>query len=136
MTTTRAHYGDQALMPPFRLHETMPHDAVPYEGREGRQHCAYCGSLHPSEVVALLKAGAGIHFADWKYGWPHKAYLDNPWGKFYTRHLIDATPEDRLFIERRLGLHIEFVPETGSVSWRPVTPPPREPSPSDLFNGA
>lgn len=113
--TTCAHKGDISFM----FAKQYPGDIVPYKVREARLCCDYCGSLHPSEVVRLLNAGAGIHFADWKYGWPHKAYLDNPWGKFYTRHLIDATAEERDRIERALGLHIDFNPDTMQVSWRP-----------------
>lgn len=38
--------------------------------------CAYCGSMHPADVAAAIKAGAHGSWADWKYGWPHKAYFD------------------------------------------------------------
>ncbi len=38
--------------------------------------CGYCGSMHPADVAAAIKAGATGHFADWKYGWPHKLYFD------------------------------------------------------------
>lgn len=44
---------------------------------DGHQHCTYCGSLSPESAAAALRAGAAAHWADWKYGWPHKAYLDN-----------------------------------------------------------
>lgn len=116
--TSKAHTGDYQLMPPFKLGEMYPHDAVPYQPRDGRLHCAYCGSLHPREVVALLKAGATMEVADWKYGWPHKAYLHDPWGKFYTRHLVDATPEEKRAIEQALRLTIDYDPATQRVSWR------------------
>jgi hypothetical protein len=116
--TSRAHRGEYTLQAPF-VTATYPADAVPYRERDGKLHCAFCGSLHPSEVVKLLDAGAKLHLADWKYGWPHKAYLDNPWGKFYTKHLVDATPEDRDRIEQALGLHIDFNPDLMAVSWRP-----------------
>lgn len=39
--------------------------------------CDYCGSMHPSDVVAAIQAGATGGWADWKYGWPHKYYLDS-----------------------------------------------------------
>lgn len=123
MTTSCAHKGDWMLQSPFKLGLEYGDDGtVPFEAREGKQHCAFCGSLHPTEVVALLKAGAAIHFADWKYGWPHKAYLDNPWGKFYTRHLVDATPEEYEYISRRLGLYITYDPDTQTASWQPWYP--------------
>ena len=34
--------------------------------------CWYCGSMHPADVAAAIKAGAQAHWADHKYGWPHK----------------------------------------------------------------
>lgn len=63
--------------------------------------CSYCGSIHPTALATLLKT-QGAHFSgsDWKYGYPHKFYLDvdadllyegSPEAhmKFYTRHLAD-----------------------------------------------
>lgn len=38
--------------------------------------CGFCGSMHPSDVVAAIQAGASGSWADRKYGWPHKAYFD------------------------------------------------------------
>jgi hypothetical protein len=38
--------------------------------------CGYCGSMHPADVADAIKAGATGHWADRKYGWPHKAYFD------------------------------------------------------------
>lgn len=37
--------------------------------------CSGCGSMHPSDVANAIKAGAVGSFADWKYGYPHKAYF-------------------------------------------------------------
>lgn len=139
------------------------------------QSCEYCGSMHPADVAAAIRAGAKGTWADFKYGWPHKAYFDgipNPhaglpesrcsashpkqqeidagewirlptgrfdertgeptfswyqaptpapdttYGKFYSTHLKDASPEDRLTIEQHLGLRFEF--EGTSVKWWPV----------------
>jgi hypothetical protein len=39
--------------------------------------CQYCGSMHPQELAAAIRAGARIHWSDFKYGWPHKVYVDN-----------------------------------------------------------
>lgn len=39
--------------------------------------CDYCGSMHPADVAAAIRAGAQFHWADFKYGWPHKAYGRN-----------------------------------------------------------
>lgn len=168
--------------------------------------CGYCGSMYPADVADAIRRGASGSFADFKYGWPHKVYLDkvpNPhagmlesncghshatpecpktgepcrhksqsfyhpqcecmrddpasvkrgvdisgktlisvptglfnrnsgkpqmdwrspgeparattWGKFYTTHLQDATPEDRKTIEQHLGYHFEF--DDGGVRW-------------------
>lgn len=38
--------------------------------------CSYCGSMHPADVVVAIKAGAKGEWADRKYGWPHKVYID------------------------------------------------------------
>lgn len=147
-------------------------DAATVIGR--LRHCGYCGSLHPEDVAAAIRAGARGSWADRKYGWPHKAYFDaipNPhaglpevrcssnysrpelprevreprydprtgerlddliWhtesprpaaatthGKFYSVHLMDASPEDRALIERHLGIAFDF-DGTGGVRWRPA----------------
>lgn len=38
--------------------------------------CSYCGSIHPEDLIEAIKAGATLGGADWKYGWPHKFYVD------------------------------------------------------------
>ncbi len=39
--------------------------------------CAYCGSIHPGDLLeAIEKGGVTFDVADWKYGWPHKAYVN------------------------------------------------------------
>lgn len=116
---TRAHKGDMQLEPPFRFGEKYGgSDRVTYGKRDGVLHCDYCGSLHPREVVALLAKGATMDPADRKYGWPHKFYLSNPWGKFYTRHLVDATPEEYEAISKAMRLYIAYDPDVQSVSWQ------------------
>jgi hypothetical protein len=133
--------------------------------------CSFCGSMHPADLAAALAAGARVHWADRKYGWPHKIYIDgvpnphaglpestcsgnpNPtpegwvrvqtgtfnthtgdpeytWiapphpapatahGKFYTEHLQDATAEERLAIERAMGISFTFL-DGGGISWQP-----------------
>lgn len=56
--------------------------AIPPDVAAGRttgrlRHCDYCGSMHPSDLAAALKAGAKGSWADFKYGWPHKWYVEN-----------------------------------------------------------
>lgn len=63
-------------------------DAYPPDIAAGRvtgrlRSCWYCGSMHPADVATAIRAGAVGHWADRKYGWPHKAYFDgipNPYG--------------------------------------------------------
>jgi hypothetical protein len=40
--------------------------------------CSYCGSIHPQDLLFQLtgKVGVTMHGADWKYGWPHKFYVE------------------------------------------------------------
>jgi hypothetical protein len=131
--------------------------------------CSYCGSMHPADLAGAIREGASIHWADRKYGWPHKVYAEgvpNPhagmmeiraaghlamrdsrpgvwierpdgrgieWheepqpasarthGKFYTEHLQDATPQDKVTIERAMGLQFEFTDE--GVNWKPFKEP-------------
>lgn len=122
------------------------------------RRCSYCGSMHPTDVVSAIKAGARGEIADLKYGWPHKVYFhgvpnphaglpcyfsgsskpqegyvklhDTLWakpdieaatthGKFYTVHLQDATPEEKDFIERYLGLRFVF-DDSGGVRWQRI----------------
>jgi hypothetical protein len=48
-----------------------------YGDREGFKCCDYCGSMEPVELAELIEAGkATMGGSDWKYGWPHKFYVD------------------------------------------------------------
>jgi hypothetical protein len=54
----------------------------PFDGNGGPYYydwrtCSFCGSIHPEDLLRVLLAGAHMHGADWKYGWPHKFYLDD-----------------------------------------------------------
>jgi len=41
--------------------------------------CGYCGSLHPEDLLRVLAdEKTEIGGADWKYGWPHKFYINVP----------------------------------------------------------
>lgn len=158
------HVGEK-LWPDNRVtwQEAAPPDLESRDPRRttGRiRNCDYCGSMHPSDVVAAIKAGAKGSWADMKYGWPHKAYFNgipNPhvgllesrqgsnqkqcddwfqtsnglWNapgkpaaatlmwKFYTVHLKDATPEEKVLIEEHLGIHFEFL-EDDRVHWETI----------------
>jgi len=41
------------------------------------RRCSHCGSIHPEDLIAALDAGAQLGGSDWKYGWPHKFYVEN-----------------------------------------------------------
>lgn len=51
-----------------------------WKGKQPYSHslrcCSYCGSLHPEDLITALANGATTHEADWKYGWPHKLYIE------------------------------------------------------------
>lgn len=69
-----AHHYPDGLVP---WNDPRPPDVSNARTTVGRMRgCWYCGSMHPKDLAAALKAGATISFADWKYGWPHKAYID------------------------------------------------------------
>jgi len=56
-----------------------PIDEPPASGRltfEPFRSCSYCGSIHPEDLFTALNAGAELNGSDWKYGWPHKFYVD------------------------------------------------------------
>jgi|SRR5471030_543119 len=38
--------------------------------------CSYCGSISAEDLLVALEAGAKAEVADWKYGWPHKIYVE------------------------------------------------------------
>lgn len=39
--------------------------------------CNYCGSIEPEKAIEFLKnPGSVFSGSDWKYGWPHKFYID------------------------------------------------------------
>lgn len=59
----------------------IPNEWVTYPDRGGPygypfRQCSYCGSMHPEDFFNALKNGARPDMADWKYGWPHKFYVN------------------------------------------------------------
>lgn len=217
-TESTAHHGV-----PSTWCEAAPPDLAAGRTTGRLRSCSYCGSMHPADVAAAIRAGAMGHWADRKYGWPHKAYFDsipNPhagmlesrmgashavpncpfsltlggpcehkepqsfsmpqcmcmqdhpdkivggrhaggnvmipirdgfsretgkpvyrwtevgkpaaattWGKFYSVHLQDATPEDRKTIELHLGYAFSFKDGSNQVSWRPAAAAYASPQP-------
>lgn len=37
--------------------------------------CSYCGCIHPEDLVNAIAAGATLGGSDWKFGYPHKFYV-------------------------------------------------------------
>jgi hypothetical protein len=94
----------------------------------GWPHKAYFIDI-PNPHTGLLESRASANFKpedrpDWiqvdEHHWrePGKPAPETTDGKFYSVHLMDATPEDRETIETHLGLKFEFM-DDGRVSWRP-----------------
>lgn len=40
------------------------------------RRCSYCGSIHPEDLIRVLSEDAKLEGSDWKYGWPHKFYVE------------------------------------------------------------
>lgn len=59
------------------------------------RRCSYCGSIHPDDLVAEPSWRA--EWADQKYGWPHKFYVD----------IVNRDP-DRMF-----AISAQFGPDDG-----------------------
>lgn len=84
------HASDFGMQAPFRLGEKYPEGrtgwtkAMPPDLKVEHSYyttgrlcsCDYCGSLHPATLAAALRQGARGHWADRKYGWPHKFYVE------------------------------------------------------------
>lgn len=129
----------RATLPPpppnslSHVHGSRPNGRLPLEpihfsirGSQKYRACSWCGSAHPADLAQSIRDdGLALSMADMKYGWPHKFYMasnkPNPQGfiKFYSLHLQDATSEDRVTIEKAMGLHIDFDMQRDTVSWRP-----------------
>src|SRR6267154_1870567 len=73
------HNADWRTQGPFKVPEAhwrdpREHDGGPY--KETFRTCYFCGSIHPEDLLKALQAGAIPRGSDWKYGWPHKFYIE------------------------------------------------------------
>lgn len=102
------HVGE-TMIPDFELkwHNVSENDS--------HRHCNYCGSLHPADLLQAVAQGARISGADWKYGWPHKFYVEGGgvrFGKWYNVHLKELSPEmfEKVsnMLERKTGIKFEM----------------------------
>lgn len=77
----RAHSGDP-WAERFVKHNRRDHRwDRSWAGREPYSHfyrcCSFCGSLHPHDLLEVIKKHeVTLESADWKYGWPHKFYVN------------------------------------------------------------
>lgn len=63
--------GEPLWRPPRSVDEDDPYEQT-------YRSCSYCGCIHPEDLYQLLQNEAGVNLggSDWKYGWPHKFYVD------------------------------------------------------------
>lgn len=98
--------------------------------------CNYCGSMHPQDLIdrpepdmmRSVDVGMGppvdipnVSWADWKYGYPHKLYIDYGPGlraKFYSRHLQDHPELIEPFNERFGYLGVIFGLDDNGLWWK------------------
>lgn len=97
--------------------------------------CSYCGSIHPGDLLAMeepemmrsITIGTeqvdipNVQWADWKYGYPHKMYVDLPGNqrvKFYARHLKDHPELLGAFNERFGYLGPHFGIDSHGLFWK------------------
>jgi hypothetical protein len=90
--------------------------------------CSYCGSMHPTDVVAAIKAGAQGEWADMKYGWPHKSYftgVPNPHvGLLESRHTASYQHrEDWIQLGER-SWRAPGEPAEATLMWKFYSSPP------------
>ncbi len=107
---------------PPRLRESKDADwnHILFEART----CSYCGSIHPEDLLRFLEqAGHTLGGADWKYGWPHKFYLQGgAFGKWYNNHLLDEGFDDEARASLITAIYIksgiEFSLNEGRLGYR------------------
>lgn len=102
-------------------------DALPPDIAAGRttgslRSCSYCGSMHPADLAEAIRAGAKGHWADFKYGWPHKAYIDgvpNPHvGLLESRMSMSHPPQAEIDAGKWIQIPDGFDCNTGKPQFR------------------
>lgn len=111
----------------FKLEKPDWQDAVPPSIETGRttgslRGCNYCGSMHPADLAAAIKAGAKLSAADRKYGWPHKFYVDgvpNPHaGMLESRVSQSHPPQQEIDAGKWVQIPDGFDRQTGEPVFR------------------
>lgn len=64
--------------------------------------CTWDGSVQPEQFIKFCEQGLVMEVADWKYGWPHKVYIDVPNPK---------PDEDRLCGSTSVGSKLQYHPD-------------------------
>lgn len=62
----------------------------PCRGEHFRR-CSFCGSVHPEDLAAEPAWPGGANWADMKYGWPHKFYVDIPNRDLARLYVVSST---------------------------------------------
>lgn len=117
------HCGENGAATPG-MHWCKPDEHRPF------RHCSYCGSMHPFDLIELLEASKiKLSGSDWKYGWPHKFYIDGLgglklWGKWYNKHLYDLDGELFAKLAKLLDTHtnILFEPKDSNGKFSYLAP--------------
>lgn len=102
-----------------------PNSKYPVVSIETFRTCSYCGSIHPGDLVKALEAGATLGGSDWKYGWPHKFYVEgipNPIaGREYPQYSYCDRPSKAMLAEGGWEQYQDGFSErdgTPKMSWR------------------
>jgi hypothetical protein len=74
------------------------------------RRCSYCGSVNPVDLVA--EPAWRADWADMKYGWPHKFYVDIPNREPATLYVVSAT----------FTTDPGRSPARGDIAWEDLTP--------------
>lgn len=73
------------------------------------QRCNFCGSIKPEDLAAEKNWKA--EWADWKYGWPHKFYVDIP----------NRNPDELFAIGSTTGGPVDRPIGPGYIAWGDLT---------------
>lgn len=105
-------------------------DTFEKRGSESFRRCSYCGSVHPRDLLKARdegKIGTVDRSVDWKYGWPHKVYVevDGVFAKFYNEHTLEPflTKEEQIKLFEFVGYSF-WIGEKGGIRfqrWNYVT---------------
>lgn len=96
-----------------------------YEQRPGEsfRRCSYCGGVHPIDLLRARdegKIGKVDRSVDWKYGWPHKIYVDvdGSYAKFYNIHTMEPglNDDERKKLFEFVGYSFEM--EGTKIKWK------------------